>query len=397
MSNERKIINYKGKEHLQCKSFSTTHVDAYEAGLAIGEALNEIKPEVIILFSSFCYDFDDMMEGLYSQLNEQEVVVIGGTGDGFYETSQSANHGVSALGINSNGKITWSLSLQTEAASNPGETAQTCARDLLEKMNGKIDLALVLATFNCDGVKVVDGIKSVLNIPFLGALTGDDWSFKEAILFANGKKYTDAICILGMSGEFAFSIGSASGWKPMGKSGTIDDVDQNVVHTINGKTAFDFLEEQFGIPPAEASLGVIPLAAYESPDAEHFYLRTPRKIDLSSGHITYFGTIPQGTPVRVCNATEDDVLQGVNDALASLGKLDFEPLCAIVISCGARKWILEERMIEETLRIFDQLGYSLPLIGTPSFGEMGPFHLPGNHYSRVFFHNVSLVIVLIGI
>ncbi len=393
------IINQNNKNSappLKFKSFSTTTVDSYEAGIEMGEALKEIQPEVILLFASIYYDFTELFEAIYSSLGTEDVIIFGGTGDGVYETERVVNNGVAALAINGGKKIGWSMAIRTDANLDPFYSAQECAREVLSQSKSPINLAFVFADKSCDGVKIVEGVGDVLNVPFIGGLTGDDWQFKKGFIFCNGQLYENAVGILGMSGAFSFAINTASGWKPMGKSGIVEESHDNIVGYIDGKTAFNFLEEQFGIPVSEASLGVFPLAVYESEQSDRFFLRTSDKIFMASGEVSYFGSIKIGTTVRVCNATNDDVVAGVNDAITGIGTLSFEPACAIVISCGARKWMLGERVKEETSRLFDVLGKKLPLVGFPSFGEMGPIHCENGSYTPVFFHNVSYVALLLG-
>ncbi len=381
---------------MKCKSFHTKTPDAYDAGLMIGESLAEIQPEVILLFSSIHYDFPELFDGIYSICGSRDIIIFGGTSDGFYETGGVSDYGAGALGINSEGKIRWAASLRGGGTEVPYETARDCAGEVVKQLENTPAAAFVFADLPCDGAKVVKGAREILKCPFIGGLTGDEWQFKKGYVFLNGKAYRDSVGILGMDGDIPFAVNSASGWKPMGKAGNVEKISGNIIQTIDGKTALEFIEEQFGMPPAESTLGLIPLAAYETGDDEHFFLRTPSKMDVASGRITYFGSIEEGTPVRVCNATEEDVVHGINDALEGMGEMGFEPLCAVVVSCGARKWLLGERTIKEVNRVFDYLGKTIPLVGFPSFGEMGPIRKQDGTYTGTLFHNVSYVILFIG-
>ena len=97
--------------YLSAKSILT---DQYRAGLEIGTALAAISPEVILLFASISYDpdFSEFFEALYDALGSTSVIVFGGTGDGIYETSGAENYGICALGISSDGRISWSTALE---------------------------------------------------------------------------------------------------------------------------------------------------------------------------------------------------------------------------------------------------------------------------------------------
>ena len=69
---------------------------------------------------------------------------------------------------------------------------------------------------------------------------------------------------------------------------------------------------------------------------------------------------------------------------------------AVVISCAGRKWLLEDRGEEEVEQVLAALGQRIPLVGFPSFGEIGPFRKPDGAYTETFFHNVTFVICSIG-
>ncbi|MBE9546129.1 MAG: hypothetical protein IMF10_01375, partial [Proteobacteria bacterium] len=91
---------------MKCKSVSSENVDPYNAGSEIADSLEEIKPEVILLFPSVHYaDFTDLYDGIFDVLENPDTIIFGATGDGFYETNRVGSRGVAALGINSFGKI----------------------------------------------------------------------------------------------------------------------------------------------------------------------------------------------------------------------------------------------------------------------------------------------------
>ena len=75
--------------------------------------------------------------------------------------------------------------------------------------------------------------------------------------------------------------------------------------------------------------------------------------------------------------------------------LGFTPSAAIIISCAGRKWLLADRGDHELSAFFKHLGYTIPLIGFPSFGEISPFRYEDGTYTTVSFHNVTFVVCLL--
>lgn len=370
--------------------------DSYEAGIEIAEALKMIEPEMVILFSSINYDFEELFSAFYSVLPQDRTRIWGGTGDGIYSTEGAFNYSVAAIGINSEGKIQWQPEVCDDTELDSRAKAKSCAQAICANSSGMLKAGLVAADFQNDGVALTEELNEILNCPLVGGLTGDDWQFKLGYVFQNGKIFQNAVSVLGMSGDFSFDCHSASGWKPIGRTGIITKATDNIIHEIDGKTAYKYMEEEFGVPPAEAELGVIPLAAYTDSQNKHFFLRTPSNIDLKTGELTFFGTIPEGTTVQVCTATKEDVLEGVDAVLAAISNPDFKPKAAILISCGGRKWILQQEIDQEIKRFQAVFGKSFPIVGFNSFGEIGPFKINTESWSPAYFHNVSYVVFLFG-
>lgn len=169
----------------------------------------------------------------------------------------------------------------------------------------------------------------------------------------------------------------------------------NLISRIGGQTAVEFINEEFGAGPAGGD-PVIALAAYGQSESDQFAMRTPYQVDNENGAITYFGSVAEGTPVRVCFATRDDVINGVNETLEGIPELDFEPQAAIVITCAGRKWILGHQTSEEVSRLRPNLPEGLPLIGLPTYGEFAPYLKDDGTYSESVFHNVTYIVTLIG-
>ena len=109
-----------------------------------------------------------------------------------------------------------------------------------------------------------------------------------------------------------------------------------------------------------------------------------------------FGSLEKDTEVRVCTATRDDVLRAVEDAMRKTKRAGFEPCGALLVSCAGRKWLLEEGTPAEVEKVLDAVGRRIPLVGLPSFGEIGPFLDSTGTYTPSYFHNVTFVVCLFG-
>jgi len=381
------------------KSVSTSLTDAYRAGSEIGEALKDTSPEVILLFASITFesDYADFFAGLYDGLETRDLIVIGGTGDGIYETSLTAHYGVCALGIASEGRTKWSAAVETGVGADSPGTARRCAADALEQLGGKAEWAFVLADgVTADGTGVASGVREILSFPFIGGMTGDDRKFTRSRIFLNGRVIEDGVAVLLASGGMPFITHSASGFVPIGAPGTVEESHGKTIQRISGQSPLAFIKDQIGKPLAEADLGILALATYTDPLQEQFFLRVLYRFDKPTGAITTFGSIPSGATIRVSGANREQLMQAVSSCVEAVLRTGFTPAAAIIISCAGRKWQLNSCGQEEVQAIQESIGHHIPLVGFPSFGEIGPFIREDGRYTESFFHNATFVICLLG-
>lgn len=380
-------------------SASTSLTDAYRAGSEIGEALLSTSPEVILLFASITFesDYGDFFAGLYDGLETRNVIIFGGTGDGIYETSLTSHYGVCALGISSGGRTRWSTAMETGVGADSCGTARRCATAALEQLGGQAEWGFVLADgVMADGTAVASGIREIFTFPFVGGMTGDDRKFTRSRIFLDGREIEDGVAILLASAGIPFITQSTSGFIPIGNPGTVETSQGKTIQRISGRSPLQFIEDQIGKPPAEADLGIIALATYTDESHDTFFMRTSIRFDRPTGAITTFGSIPPGATIRVSVADRDQLLQAVSSGIASLVRTGFTPAAAIIISCAGRKWQLNNCGEEEVQTIQNAIGYHIPLVGFPSFGEIGPFLKDDGTYTESFFHNATFVICLLG-
>ncbi len=201
----------------------------------------------------------------------------------------------------------------------------------------------------------------------------------------------DALPILLFGGplEFAFSV--ANSWKPVGQKAKVTQSSGREVNTIGEFKALDFYRHYLGghTDPAKE----FPLAVYE-PGQERFYLRVPIHYDDLTGTISFSETIPLGATVQITESVRDHLIEDARGSAESLyhsypGR---HAVLALAFSCCLRKEALGTRVEEELSVLREALPPSTAVAGFYSNGEIAPLS-PGG---RSFFHNATLVTVLIG-
>ena len=387
---------------MRAKSTSSVLLDAYEAGREIGTHLRELEPELVILFSSIHYDFAEQYEGLLDGLERREVLIFGGTGDGFFEAESSAAIGVAALGLNSAGAVRFRCTMEAGLGADSRAAAARGARALVAAAGeDPIELAMVLfdSLASTDN-RVVEGINEVLDCAVFGGAVSDDRKLERSYVLHNGKAYADAVGVLGLSGDFQFAIDVENGTTPVSEPGIVDEVDGNSILRISGRPALEFIAERLGKAVdsfTDFDIGLITIQCSPNMDMSDSQFRSSAKFRTELGALETFGPVTAGHYLRVAIATGDEMIHGVETVLDRLdpATLGFEPVAALGVSCAGRKWLLGDRFDEEVQTVRSRRG-QLPLVGFPSFGELAPRRRPDGSYSANLFHNVSFVLALLG-
>jgi len=380
---------------MKCMSASTSILDAYRAGLELGESLRAIAPEAVVLFPSVHYseEFEDLFAGLYDGLENRDLLVVGGTGDGFYEGDSVESIGVGAMAFHGGDGVRWGCAMSGQGAvENPRVAAAECASNLIDNMGAMPDLAITFAPMGCDGTLFAQGIREVMTSPCVGALTGDDRQFKGGAVLANGRVVGDAAVMLGIRGAFHHATRLGNGYAPVGALGVIEQAEGTTIHRISGLTATAFVRKQWGAPMSEEDLYAFCFGVFS--EKELVAIRSPNTFDNASGSIRLFGSVPEGTEISICSTTKEQMLSVAADmAVACSGQIS-KPTGAFVISCAGRKWLLAEEIHSELKALGHALPDDLPILGLPSFGEFSPPN--GVTSISANFHNVTCVMTLFG-
>jgi hypothetical protein len=210
--------------------------------------------------------------------------------------------------------------------------------------------------------------------------------------FAGDVVTGDGLAILVFAGPVAFSFGVDTGWRGVGPRATITRTSGANVAEIDGRPALEFYQRFVGAgPPAVAN----PLAVFDEPASDHFYLRTPVAYDRERGSIGFFGAVPEGATVQLTMAGLDQIFEGarasIDDALRGFPD-GARPEGALLFSCATRKFLMGTRAAREIELAREVLGAALPIGGFYCMGEIAP--LASTDETR--FHNATMVSVLLG-
>jgi len=387
------------KNDMQVKSCFSTNIDPYRAGIEIGEELAAIHPEVIFLFPTIHYNGSpELVEAIYDVLESDDTVLIGNTGDGFYERHKVAGAGVAALGMNSGGAVRWHVAYESDVGKTPFDAAAHCLTRLNATCSASEAALYFLASdFRTDASELIAALQETVTVPVVGGLAGDDYAFKHCFVYVNRMVLTDSIAILAVDGAISYDIRVAHTLQPVGRPGEITDSENTLIRTIDNIPAMDFITRELGKPLDVVDEGNITFKLMEQEHDGRHRIRSlllPGDGEQHSG-VKLFGGVEQGNHVQVCLAPPDKIIQDVRDIGNSLDNLPFKPVAALIVSCAGRKKILADDIEYEVQEIVRSCQSLEALAGYPSFGEFGPVkHAAG--YSRALFHNMTFILLLIG-
>ncbi|MFC4159455.1 FIST signal transduction protein [Chitinimonas lacunae] len=380
---------------MRAQSLHTLLSDPYRAGLALGEGLAPLAPEVVLLFCSIHFsDFHELLAGFYAGLGHDEVVLLGNTGDGFYESGHTGDYGAAALGLNSDGAVRWRLAVGHGVGSDPEGTTRACLAELQAEETPT--LAYLLSDFRTDASRLEAAFDEDLAFPVVGGFAADANQMEQCFLFAGKRVLRDAVVTLAAYGPLRYDIGVGNALTVLGNSGMVESAAGTELYQIDGLAAMDFIERETGKPVLQSDRGVVALTVIDPHRPSRRRLRAIVP-DFSSSHSTVglYGGIETGRSVQVCLADPEALLGEVRRLAEQATTLDFRPVAALIVSCIGRKAILDSGIAEEVAAITRALPGSLAVAGFPSFGEIGPLKEDGG-YSRTLFHNMTYVLLLIG-
>lgn len=292
--------------------------------------------------------------------------------------------------------------LGRNVAADPQAAARQAVDEAKDRTQLPPRLCIVMPAIGAAGADgILEALRAELGpgVPIIGGGAApqdpmSDAGGRTSRQFAGDVVTTDALAILLFAGDLAFSFGVDTGWRALGPRATVTRASATTVQEIDGRPAVEFYERWVGVgqPPIAN-----PLAVFEGPDSERFYLRTPMAYDREKGAITFYGSVPEGATVQITMAATEQIIEGAKASIVHALD-DFpagsRPEAALLFSCATRKFLLGTRAGGEIDLVRDVLGASVPVGGIYCMGEIAPMAMAVTDRTR--FHNATLVSILLG-
>lgn len=262
---------------------------------------------------------------------------------------------------------------------NAFEESQTAGQQLGEQLADD-DLKGVLIF--SDGVTteatcLVRGLQKMLppNVTIVGGLASGH-TLDDTWVLCHGELKRFHACAVGFVGKtMELTRATGGGWRLIGTECEATKTSGRTLFELDNEPAKDVYQRQVG---NEVGFGLhksstrYPLTL-RLPSLEMQIVRDVNSIDEVSGAIELAGDIPEGVKIQVMTTTEDEILDGVDEAIERMRSKTVLPqnnALAVCVSCAGRRTVLREKTSEEAALAHDGLGQGIHQIGMYAFGEI---------------------------
>ena len=375
-----------------------------QACIQVKGQLNSFDTDLVIVFASPQYVVPEMSTIMARTLKPKRLV--GSSTGGIILSNGVTNRGIAMVGINSDDML-FGVSAVSDIET---QDMYTAGFDLARKasLDLKTSHREVFISFS-EGIEknsshFIRGVKEGLGIgfPLLGAISSDDFKYKKLSQFFQDQILKNSAVGLLLGGAFHLSLGCTHGFKPLGKPRFITKVDGFILRTIDNKPAVEIYKHFLG---AEAEglkdvtlnsyAAMYPLGIYLE-ESHQYLLRNIIDI-LDDGSIVCHEGVPQGAEVHLMISNKDSCFNSAIEAaeLVKASLADRQAKLVLVFESLARHKILGSAAFNEIQVIKNVLGYTTPIIGMCSYGEIGPFGTL-NNIKNIYLHNENILIMAIS-
>lgn len=249
-----------------------------------------------------------------------------------------------------------------------------------------------------NATQLVEGMRSVTDVPITGGLAGDGPHFEQTRVHLNGRSGDHLIVAAALYGDsLRIGHGSSGGWTEFGPRRLITGSSGNVLLSLDGRSALDLYrtylgEEAAGLP----GTGLLyPLMITDPANPGRQLVRTLLSVDETSGAMIFAGDMPEGWQAQLMRGYFDRLARAAGEAAGSAidGIADRSGDCAaLMISCIGRRILMADSVITELLTAREEFGPDVLTAGFYSYGEIAP----GGPSGQVELHNQTMTVTLLA-
>ncbi len=359
--------------------------------------------DCLVVFGSSLVDQDALMAGIKDAA--PMVPMVGCSTAGEISSDGLASEGGVVVAAFSSDQLQFGTGFATHMQWNARRTGVDLAHSIHDAMEVQMTSGLFFGNVLSGGMEdVLLGLREQVGtaIDIVAAGAADNFSYYETSQYYNDRAFGDAMSGIGFSGRYSSASAIRHGFLPVGASRKITKATENVIEEIDGMPAIrlyeDYFGEQYATMLSEGKLTAFassyPLGIYVDERSKPV-LRSPLRVDVTSGHIICGGSVKTGSALRLMISDKQQVVSTARDAARELmdklgGK---KPKIVFMFSSSSRKKILGHSAPREVRAVQEEIGLDVPLLGFYSYGEcVGS----GNENGSMVFHNGSVMLFAIA-
>jgi small ligand-binding sensory domain FIST len=180
----------------------------------------------------------------------------------------------------------------------------------------------------------------------VGGLASGDFTGRSTQVYLNGEVYSEGVVVVSVGGKVEVASVISQGCTPIGETWTITKVDQNLIHEIGNRPAYEVLIETFGkLSPEDQKkcqgnlfIGLVVNEYLEEFHRGDFLIRNLIGVDPNSG-VVAVGALPRAGQTmqfqrRDATAANEDMMALLNRAYEQLKNRKIYGGC--LCSCNGR-------------------------------------------------------------
>lgn len=396
----KKVKSQKSNSSTVSAVVFTGITDSKKAGIFLGKeilkSLDNIAPDVVIVFASSSYDYSQLLKAI--KLTCKPVLLTGCSSAGEFITKTSGENSVSAIAIRSN-----TMKFNLAIGKNIHKSFELASKDIVDSFVGVNDLkypyhsALVLADAlagNTDAI--IDSLTQLTagTYQFFGGGAGDDAKFSRTHVFYDTKAFNNSAVALEILSQKPVGIGVRHGWEKFSKEMRVTEVKGMKVVSINAMPALDVFQEHAMETKQKLDLSdPVPFFLHNVigiKTANGYKLRVPLSIH-KDGSISFASDIPVGTIITIMKTTAQSAAKAAKAATEdALRQIDGEEAnAAIVFDCVATRLRTGQEFNIELKAVSDKLK-GIDMVGCNTYGQIA--RVDGQFNG---FHNCTAVVCVL--
>ena len=342
----------------------------------IGESLKKsmadgFKPTLAIIFISIKQD----RVAICKLMDEKNISVYGATTNGEFIDEEIGKESIAILLLDINSEY---FNIFFEEF--PDKEYRNAARLIAKKAKEKFSVpAFLVAASNVetDAEELLHGFEDEIGdqVNVYGCMAGDDFAFKEQVVFTNNKSSSNGILAIALDESKIEIKGIATcGWKPVGTEKLVTKSIGNRIYTVEDVPILELTKKYSGIenlnrdnPNLTAEIATnFPIQLQRDKGSP---VMRPGFVNWEDGSFTCSGSIPQGAKVRFSLPPDFDVIEKVVIGIEKLKTSSMPEADAVIVySCGGRLMALGPLMTKEIEGV--KKVWNVPLAGMFSNAEL---------------------------